>query len=254
MRLKDKVAIVTGAASGIGRATSILFAREGARVAVVDRDEEKAKETLQMIADQGSGIVIPTDISKSSQVKEMVKKVVQAFEKIDILVNNAGIVLEGDILKITEENWDKTMEVNLRGAFLCCKYVIPEMLARNQDGGSVINIASDAGILPEKNQCAYNASKSGLIGLTRAIAVDLSSRNIRSNCVCPGAIETAMMTAFLNTKENPAEARRQREAIRPIGRIGRPEEVAYGILYLASDESAYTTGAVLSIDGGRTSQ
>lgn len=251
MRLKDKVVIITGAASGIGRATSILFAKEGAKVAIVDCNKEKAEETLRIITQKGGrGIFVPTDITKSSQVKKMVGKVTEAYKKVDILVNNAGITTEGDAISTTEQNWDKTMNVNLKGAFLCCKYVIPEMIVRN--GGVVINIASDAAILPMKNQVAYNTSKSGIIGLTRSTAVDFASKNIRANCICPGATETPMVTTFLNTKEIPEEARHMLEMIRPLKRIGKPEEIAYGILYLASDESTYTTGAILSIDGGGT--
>jgi len=251
MRLKDKVVIITGAASGIGRATSILFAKEGAKVAIVDCDKEKAEETLQMITEKGGeGIFIPTDITESSQVKKMVGKLIAAYKKVDILVNNAGITTGGDVISTTEQNWDKMMNVNLKGAFLCCKYVIPEMIVRN--GGVVINIASDAAILPMKNQVAYNTSKSGIIGLTRSTAADFASKNIRANCVCPGATETPMVTTFLNTRESPEEARHMLEMMRPLKRIGKPEEIAYGILYLASDESTYTTGAILSIDGGGT--
>jgi len=182
----------------------------------------------------------------------MVIKVIETYKKVDILVNNAGIAIKGDVINVTEQDWDKIMNVNLKGVFLCCKYVIPEMIARN--GGVVVNVASDVAILAHKNYVAYNTSKSGIVGLTKSIAVDFASKNIRANCVCPGGIETPMATAVLSREENPEKARHILEMARPLGRLGKPGEVAYAMLYLASDESSYTTGAIISVDGGHTIQ
>jgi NAD(P)-dependent dehydrogenase (short-subunit alcohol dehydrogenase family) len=253
MRLKNKVAVITGAGSGIGRATATLFSEEGAKVVVVDIDKERGRETVDMIkGKEGEALFIPTDITDPSQVKSMVRKVVEIYGKIDILVNNAGLYAQGDVVNTVEEQWDKIMAVNLRAAFLCCKYSIAQMIKGG--GGVVINVSSEAGIVAIKNQVAYNASKAGLISLTKSIAVDFASHNIRANCVCPGTTETPLVTSALAKQADPEKVRRELEKVRPADRLGRPEEIAYGILYLASDESCYATGAVLSIDGGYTAQ
>jgi len=251
VRLKDKVAVITGAGSGIGRTTAILFSREGAKVAIVDIDRRMGEETAGIIEKKGGkAIFIPADITDPQQVKSMVDRVMHTYGKIDILVNNAGIYHQADIVNTTEEVWDKIMNVNLRAAFLCCKHSIPEMI--KSGGGTIVNVSSEAGIVAIKNQIAYNVSKAGLISLTKSLAVDFAPQNIRVNCVCPGTTETPLVTAALSKQKDPEKARREVEKARPANRLGKSEEIAYGILYLASDESPYATGAVLSIDGGYT--
>ncbi|RLE09150.1 short-chain dehydrogenase, partial [Candidatus Aerophobetes bacterium] len=195
---------------------------------------------------------IPADITDLFQVKSMVERVVKRYEKIDILVNNAGLYTQGNAINTNEELWDKIMALNLRAAFLCCRYCIPEMVKNR--GGVIINVASEAGIVAIKNQVAYNVSKAGLISLTKSIAVDFAPQNIRANCVCPGTTETPLVASALAKQADPERARRELEKVRPANRLGKPEEIAYGILYLSSDESPYATGAVLSIDGGYTAQ
>jgi len=253
MRLREKVAIITGAGSGIGRTTALLFSEEGAKVVVVDIDKARGQDTVDIITRKGrEAILVPTDITDPSQVKSMVTKVIEAYGRMNILVNNAGIYVQGDIISTNEEQWDKIIAVNLRAAFLCCKYCIPQMI--KSGGGVVINVSSEAGIVAIKNQVAYNVSKAGLISLTKSVAVDFASQNIRANCVCPGTTETPLVAFALAKQADPERARREVEKIRPANRLGKPEEIAYGILYLASDESPYATGTVLSIDGGYTAQ
>lgn len=253
MRLRNKIAIITGAGSGIGRTTALLFSEEGAQVAIVEIDKERGQDTVDMITRKGrEGLFIPTDITDPSQVKSMVTKVIEAYGKINILVNNAGLYVQGDVVNTNEEQWDRIMAVNLRAAFLCCKYNIPQMI--ESGGGVVINVSSEAGIVAIKNQVAYNTSKAGLISLTKSIALDFASQNIRANCVCPGTTQTPLVASALAKQADPERARREVEKVRPANRLGKPEEIAYGILYLASDESPYATGAVLSIDGGYTAQ
>jgi len=253
MRLRNKVAVITGAGSGIGRTTALLFSEEGAKVAIVEIDKERGQDTVDMIRGKGQeAFLVPTDITDPSQVKSMVRKVIEAYQKINILVNNAGLYVQGDVIRTNEEQWDKIMAVNLRAAFLCCKYCIPRMI--ESKGGVVINVSSEAGIVAIKNQVAYNTSKAGLISLTKSIALDFASQNIRANCVCPGTTETPLVASALAKQADPERARRDLEKVRPANRLGKPEEIAYGILYLASDESPYATGAVLSVDGGYTAQ
>jgi len=253
MRLRNKVAIITGAGSGIGRATALLFSEEGAKVAIVDIDKKMGQQTTEIIRKRGQeALFIPADITDLFQVKSMVERVVKRYEKIDILVNNAGLYTQGNAINTNEELWDKIMALNLRAAFLCCRYCIPEMVKNR--GGVIINVASEAGIVAIKNQVAYNVSKAGLISLTKSIAVDFAPQNIRANCVCPGTTETPLVASALAKQADPERARRELEKVRPANRLGKPEEIAYGILYLSSDESPYATGAVLSIDGGYTAQ
>jgi len=255
MRFEDKVVIITGAGSGIGRAAAVLFAKESASVVVADIDQKKGLETVKLIKNrnEGKAIFIQVDVSKAESVKKMIDFVIKTKHKLDILVNNAGIYMQSNVVDILEEDWDKIIDVNLKSVFLCCKYAIPAMIKSNKCG-VIVNVSSEAGIVGIKNQVAYNVSKSAIINLTKSIAVDFASENIRANCICPGTTETELVKEALNKSLNPEQSRRVLEEIRPANRLGKPEEIAYGILYLASDESLYTTGAVLSIDGGYTAQ
>jgi len=251
MRLPNKVAIITGAGSGMGRATAVLFAEEGAKPVVVDIDEESGQATVDMIKEKGQeALFIPADVTNCSQVKSMVARVVESCGKVDVLVNSAGMWRLGNVVDVEEEEWDKIMDLNLRGTFLCCKYCIPEMI--KSGGGAIVNISSECGIVVWKDMVAYCVSKAAVVSLTKSIALDFASQNIRANCVCPGTTETPMPLSWLAKQPDPQKARRAMEEVRPANRLGKPEEIAYGILYLASDESPYATGAVLSIDGGAT--
>lgn len=252
MGVQGKVAVITGAGSGIGRAAAILFAREGARVVVVDVDEEAGKATVAAIhGSGGTATLVVADVANGEDVRRMVDEVLAAYGRLDILVNNAGIYRQGDVLQTSEEDWGRMLAVNLTGPFLCAKHCIPAM--QRGGGGVIVNVASEAGLVGIKGQVAYNVAKAGLIGLTRSLAVD-GAPTIRANCICPGTSDTPLVAAAVRREADPAAARRALEAARPLNRLGRPEEIAFGILCLASDELAYATGAVLAVDGGYTAQ
>ena len=254
MRLNNKVAIITGAGSGIGAATAVIFAKEGARVVIADIEKNKGMDTVDLIkSNNGEAIFVQVDLTAADSIKKMVISTIETYDRLDILVNNAGIYLQANAVDTSEKDWNRIMDVNLRGVFLCCKYSIPEMI-KGGKGGVIVNVGSEAGIVGIKNQVAYNVSKGGIIALTRSMAVDFATQNIRVNCVCPGTTETTLVKEALSKASDPEKARRELEMVRPANRLGRPEEIAYGILYMASDESPYATGTILSIDGGYTAQ
>lgn len=251
MRLKDKVAIITGGASGIGRACAILFAREGAKVAVGDIDVVKGDETVEVIrSERHEAIFVPTDVTKARQAEALVQETLRAFGGVQVAVYNAGIIRSGTVVDTTEDAWDEVVNVNLKGIFLCAKYVIPPMI--DGGGGSIINTSSAAGLVGAPNQCAYDAAKAGVVNLSRQMALDFGKFNIRVNCLVPGGIDTPMSRAAIVRRH--AKFDEVAEAWGVFKRFGTAEEVARVALFLASDESSYMTGAPVIVDGGYTAQ
>jgi NAD(P)-dependent dehydrogenase (short-subunit alcohol dehydrogenase family) len=247
MRLKGKVAIITGAASGIGRATAQLFVNEGARVVIADVNTEMGQETIELIEEnqKGGAIFVQTDVARHDEVKEMARATVQNFGRLDILVNNAADRDPGKpVVECPEEEWDRTVAITLKGPYLCAKHSIPEMA--KVGGGTIVNVSSIAGIVTFPNGPAYAASKAGLNQLTKNIALDYRHQNIRVNAICPGVIDTP---GTAREKQNEEWRSYTNERILP-GRWGTVEEIAYAILFLASDESSYLNGAVIVADGG----
>jgi NAD(P)-dependent dehydrogenase (short-subunit alcohol dehydrogenase family) len=251
MRLANKVAVITGAASGMGQAASLLFAQEGASVVVVDLNVEAAEETVKSIrAAGGKAIAVETDVADEASVQAMVASAVEAFGRIDVLYNNAGIMPndDGSVTDITEATWDRVMDVNIKSAFLCAKYTIPVMLKQRR--GSIINVASFVAFMGcTVPQDAYTTSKGGMLALTKSLAVQYGPHGIRCNAICPGPIETPLLRALWTSEE----ARNLRLNRIPLGRFGEAKDIVYMALYLASDESSWTTGAWLVVDGGITS-
>lgn len=245
MRLKDKVAIVTGAGSGIGRASAILFAKEGAKVVVADWSEEGGNQIVSEIKTAGGeAVFVKTDVSKSADINNMVSTCVSTFGKLDILFNNAGIASMGTIDKFTEEDWDKVLAVDLKGVFLGCKRAIPEL--EKQGRGKIISTASIAGLVGFAGANGYCAAKGGVVNLTRELALECAPKKINVNAIAPGIIETAMTKDIL---ADPTQ-KQGMQAGTPYPRLGIPEDIAYAALYLASDESDFVTGHTLVVDGG----
>ena len=242
MRLKDKVALVTGGGSGIGKATVIRFAQEGAKVAVCDINEETAKEVVENCkADGHEAEAFKLDVSNKQNVEEVLKSVTERFGRLDILVNNAGITQDSFAAKMSEEQWDKVLNVNLKGTFLCCQAAIPIM--KEQNYGRIINTSS-IGILGNMGQTNYAASKMGVIGLTRTLAIELARNNITVNCISPGATKTPM------TESIPEDIAKAFTAKIPFKRFAEPEEIANAHVFFASDDATYITGQMLFVAGG----
>ena len=246
MGLSGKTAIITGGGSGIGRAIAIAFAREGANVTVAGRHRAKLDAAAREIGPKC--LAIAADVSKVEDVDHLVKAAVDKFNRIDILVNNAGILLPGTAESLTEEDFDQTFNVNVRGLWLLSRAVLPHMRAAG--GGSIINIGSVLSTLGARNRVAYSASKGAVLAMTRAMALDHAGEKIRVNCICPGIVETEMVARFSMDES----ARRQRLALHPLGRFGEPQDIAGLAVFLAGDESAWTTGAAFTVDGGYSAQ
>lgn len=246
MRLRNKVAVITGAGSGIGKETALLFAREGAKVIVSDLNEVTGNATLSEIKGSGGeGIFVKADVVRENEVQELMRQTYACYQKLDVLVNSAGIAEPCSAADLAEEAWDRILGVNLKGVFLCCKHAIPYM--KMTGGGSIVNLASIAGHVAIPKSTAYSASKGGVVMLTKTIALDYAKDNIRANAVCPAFIRTPLTT------EGPRkDSLDSIIPLHPLGRLGEPIEVAYAVLFLASDESSFVTGACLMVDGGYT--
>jgi NAD(P)-dependent dehydrogenase (short-subunit alcohol dehydrogenase family) len=251
MRLKDKVALITGATSGIGEATAILFAREGARVTASGRNQQRGSKVVSTIgASGGNAIFVQTDVRMSAECKHAIDETIRNFGRLDILVNNAGVFYAHNAIDCSEEEWDLQIDINLKGTFLMSKFALPLMIA--QGGGVIINNSSGWGLVGGDKAVAYCASKGGVVLLTKAMAIDHGRENIRVNCICPGDVETPMLPEDarfrgLNWDEYIAGC-----ANRPMGRVGTADEIAKVALFLASDDSSFMTGAAIAVDGGGT--
>ena len=249
MRLQGKVAIVTGGGSGIGRASALLFAREGARVVVADYDSAAGTETAEAVCAQGGvAVFIPVDVADWRQVSALVERTVELYGSVDVLFNNAGVLVFGTVLETPIETWNRVMAINLTGVYLCCRAVIPVMAARG--GGSIINMSSSTGAHDgNAGAVAYVTSKGGVTLLTRCMAIDHAQNRIRVNAIAPGPTDTPMLRKAMSQDEIDAFA-----ATFPARRLGRPEEIAEAALFLASDAASFVTGAVLAVDGVQTAQ
>ncbi|WP_442737967.1 glucose 1-dehydrogenase [Streptomyces pseudogriseolus] len=248
-RFANKVAFVTGAGSGIGRATATAFAAEGADVVVADIDSAGNEETARLAAEQGGRVLtVKCDVTSSSDIRAAVEQTVREFGRLDVAFNNAGIEQPpAPLVDIEEEEWSRLLDIDLRSAFLCMKYEIPAMLENG--GGSIVNTSSGAGVVGIRGQAAYVAAKHGIIGLTKSAALDYAAQGVRVNAICPGIIETPMMNRFSGgTPEGRARVIGQE----PVGRMGSPEEIASAVLWLSSDLGAFATGHAMVIDGGQT--
>lgn len=251
MRLEGKTALITGGGEGIGKATALMFCREGAKVGITGRTREKLDKVVEEASGNGEIYALPGDVSKEEDVKKTVEEFIEKFGRIDVLFNNAGILNTGTVETASTDDWKKLLDINVNGTFLMTKYVLPYM--KKNGGGSIINNSSVLGFIGCPNSIAYNTSKGAIMQFTRSLAMDYAKDGIRANTICPGFIKTKMNEDFIG---NPPEAQKQLDEmasqIVPVGFRGVPDDIAYGLVYLASDESKYMTGASLVIDGGWT--
>lgn len=250
-RLEGKTALITGASAGIGRACALAFAREGARVAGMARRQEPLGALVAEITAQGGeAMAVPGDVTRTDEVAGAIKSVVDRFGPFQILVNNAGIPFIGTTEQTSEEDWNRVLAVNLTGTFLVSRAALPVM--RRAGGGSVVNLGSVYGLVARRERAAYAASKGGVTLLTQAMALDHAAEGIRVNCICPALVETDLMSRIFERAPDPEAMRRARTAELPLGRLGKPEDVAALAVFLASDESAWMTGAAIPLDAGLT--
>ncbi len=249
MELSNRVAIVTGGAKGIGSASAECLIRLGADVMLVDLSGDAASAAAKSLNSlPGNVDFIVADISKVTDVEKAVRTTVERFGAVDILVNNAGIQTFGNPVTTTEEVWDKTMNVNLKGHWLMSKYAIPEMLKRGK--GSIVNVSSVQGLASQRNVVAYSTSKHAMIGLTRSMAVDMAPSNVRVNCVCPGTVDTPMIQGIIALDSDPDQLRKTLDKMHPLGRMAQPSEIGEVVAFLASDRASFMTGSILTVDGG----
>lgn len=250
-RLANKVAFITGAGTGIGRACAELFARQGARVALSGRRREPLDATAAAItAAGGEALAVPCDVSQAKEVEQAIAATVARFGSLDIVVNNAGALHVATAADTSEVDWDRLMAINLKGPFLVSRAAVQQM--RGNGGGSIVNIGSVLGLIAMPKRAAYAASKGGLVLLTKAMAIDHAAESIRVNCICPAIVETELVAGLFAGQPDPHAARRAREQTIPLGRFGQPNDVAQLAVFLASDESAWITGAAIPVDGGLT--
>lgn len=247
-RLAGKACLVTGAGSGIGRATALRFAAEGAHVAAADIREESAAATAEQIG--AAAIALALDVTSADSAAAAIDAACKAFDGLDVVVNNAGVTIVGAVHELSEEDWDRELHTNLKSVYLVSKAAWPRLLDRG--GGAIVNTASIAGLWAIPADAAYCASKAGVIMLTKCMALDGASVGIRVNCVCPGYTQTPMIDGYFEDQPDPAEARRLAESLHPLGRLGRPQDIADAMVYLASDEADWVTGTALVVDGGLT--
>jgi len=254
MNFKDKVVVITGAGGGIGRATALLFAQNGAKIvanALKPDNKQSAPETVKLIDNKGGeAIYIEGDVSNPESAQSIINKTVETYGRIDVLVNNAGIVIPGNLETTTEDAFDLTMNVNVKGPFLMSKYAVEQM--KKQGGGVIVNIGSVAALKGHVDRIAYCASKGAVVSLSRAIAAEYVKDNIRVNVVCPGTTYTPAIEEKIRTAEDPEKMEAMFVGRQPMGRLGRVEEIAHAVMFAASEEAAYMTGSVIVIDGGMT--
>ncbi len=250
MRLKNKVAVITGAGSGIGEATARVFAAEGATLVLADKNRAEVEKVAASIGGKASAVVC--DVTKSAEVKALVEGAAAKHGRLDILINNAGYGITGSVVETSEDDWNALMAVNINGVFFGCKHAIPIM--KRQGGGAIVNTASTTSRVGIKDRAAYVTSKGAVAAMTRAMALDHVDDNVRINCVGPGTIETGYFTRIFAESPDAAGLRKSLEARQPMNRLGRPEEIAKAILFLASDESSFCTGSTLFADGGWTAR
>lgn len=250
MRLKDKVAIITGSSKGIGQGCARVFAREGAAVVIVSRTAEPGLAMAKEIQDKGGrAIYIQTDVSRSEQVQNMINRTIEAFGRLDILINNAGYHISKNIEETSEEEWDFIINTNLKSVFLCSKYALPHL---RKTKGCIINISSMVGLVGQSNAGAYSATKGGIIAMTKGMALDFARDGIRVNCICPGWIRTPLVDDWFSQQPDEQKARDYINSVHPLGRIGTSEECGRIALFLATEDASFMTGSIVTVDGGVT--